>query len=247
MEFEELVGRLRTPSPFDRLELHRDSCALLLIDMQVVAGIDHMLDDATNAGISDHDAREALADMDRRIKAATVQASRVLEAFRARNMTVVHTRVQARTPDCRDVGNLHRLLGLVIPPGHRYGAFLPGVEPRDGELVLPKTCLSIFSGTNVDTVLRNAGVTTVVIVGFFSEQCVTTSARDAADIGYYTFVVEDAVATTTQQIHVQAMDHIRELYAGLLTTDRLLERLPSTGVKGQPAAGVWDSAKRARP
>jgi biuret amidohydrolase len=225
MKYEELLDRLRTPSPFDRLELHPDKTALLLIDMQAIAGIDHMLEEATRQGVSEADAREALADMDGRIKAATIKAGRVLQAFRERDMMIVHTRIVAQSPDCRDVGNLHRLVGLLIPPGHRYAEFLPGVEPLEGELVLPKTCSSIFTGTNVDTILRNAGISTVVIVGFYSEQCITTAARDAADTGYYTFVVEDAVATTTQEIHDQAMDHIRELYAGLLTVDGLLERL----------------------
>ena len=63
------------------------------------------------------------------------------------------------------------------------------MAPIDGEVVLTKTCSSFFTGTNIDTVLRNSDIENVIMVGFYTEQCITTAARDAADTFYYTIVV----------------------------------------------------------
>lgn len=229
MRFEELMTKISAPSPYGALRLKPAKTALLLIDMQVVAGVEPLLEKALEHGISEGEAREALAEMDHNIKAATAQAGRVLEACRQRNMTIAHTRIHALTPDCRDVGRLHKMLGLVIPPGHRHADFLPGVEPLPGEIVIPKTCSSFFTGTHIDTVLRNIGIENVVLVGFYTDQCITTAARDAADTGYYTFVVEDAVHAETSLVHQQAIDHIRDLYAGVVSADELISRLDSIG------------------
>lgn len=225
MDFSDLMQRLSKPNPFDGIRLRPEATALLLIDMQVVAGIEPLMDEAGEAGVPEQDAAEALADMDARIKAATAQAARVLQECRRRGMTIAHTRIHSLTPDCRDAGPLHKLHGLVIPEGHHYAEFLPGVEPQPGEIVIPKTSSSFFTATHIDLILRNIGIENVVIVGFYTDQCITTAARDAADIGYYTFVVEDAVNAQTSEFHEQALAHIRDLYAGVLTADALVERL----------------------
>jgi biuret amidohydrolase len=153
------------------------------------------------------------------------KASEVLQACRQSGLTIAHTRIHSLTPDGRDAGRLHKLLGLVIPPGDHFADFLPGVEPAPGEIVIPKTCSSFFTGTNIDVVLRNLGIENVVLVGFYTDQCITTAARDAADTGYYTFVVEDAVAAQTQEYHQQALDHIRDVYAGVFTAADFIRRL----------------------
>jgi gluconolactonase len=59
-----------------------------------------------------------------------------------------------------------------------------GVEPAGDELVLDRIRMSAFNGTALDTVLRNWGITDVVIVGVW-----TRTVRDAADHGYEVTIV----------------------------------------------------------
>lgn len=42
---------------------------------------------------------------------------------------------------------------------------------------------SVFMSSKIDYVLRNMGVTSLVLVGMITNQCVESSARDAADLG----------------------------------------------------------------
>jgi nicotinamidase-related amidase len=106
-------------------------------------------------------------------------------------------------------------------------SFFEDVRPTEGEIVLPKTCSSFFTGTAIDRILRNIGIENVIIVGFYTEQCITTTARDAADTGYYVYVVNDAVAATTVEVHDAALRAIEDRYAKILSTDKILDKISS--------------------
>jgi ureidoacrylate peracid hydrolase len=90
---------------------------------------------------------------------------------------------------------------------------------------MPKTCSSFFTGTHIDRILRYIGIENVIIVGFVTEQCVSTTARDACDHGYYVYVVSDACATSTKEKHEYELDFISNLYAKILTTKEMTSRL----------------------
>lgn len=72
---------------------------------------------------------------------------------------------------------------MLYPPGSPDSAFLPQAAPVGGG-VLTKTCSGIHVGTQIDQVLRNLGVDKVIMAGFYTDQCISTSVRDLADIGY---------------------------------------------------------------
>jgi len=96
---------------------------------------------------------------------------------------------------------LHRLSqkgcnkqGAFFPgtPGH---AFKPQALPLEGETIVPKDVNSAFIGTDLETRLRAAGIATVVLCGLTTDHCVSTTARMAGNLGFHTFLVEDACAT----------------------------------------------------
>lgn len=76
---------------------------------------------------------------------------------------------------------------------------ITGAEPVGDEIVLDRIRMSAFHGTSLDTVLRNLGVTTVVITGVWTNMAVEHSARDAADHGYEVVVVSDATSSINAQ------------------------------------------------
>ncbi|GAA4622405.1 hypothetical protein GCM10023113_03230 [Cellulomonas oligotrophica] len=65
--------------------------------------------------------------------------------------------------------------------------------------MLDRIRMSPFHGTSLDTVLRNLGVTTVVVTGVWTNMAVEHSARDAADHGYEVVVVADATSSINAQ------------------------------------------------
>ncbi|MEM8923006.1 MAG: cysteine hydrolase family protein [Actinomycetota bacterium] len=78
------------------------------------------------------------------------------------------------------------------------GAFKPGFEPLDDEIVVTKDVNSAFLGTDLEIQLRRRGVDRLVIVGFFTNMCVETTTRMANNLGFDTYLVPDGCATTNR-------------------------------------------------
>ena len=97
--------------------------------------------------------------------------------------------------------------------------------PLENEIVLNKTCSGIVVGTPIDRILRNLGIKNVVVTGFYTDQCVSTSIRDLADLGYKVDMIEDAMAAMSQERHDKALQSIKYIYANCEKTQELIERL----------------------
>jgi nicotinamidase-related amidase len=63
-----------------------------------------------------------------------------------------------------------------------------------------------FFGTDLEIQLRRAGVSRLVVGGFFTNFCVETTVRTAGNIGFDTYLVQDACATTNR-IGPDGVDH----------------------------------------
>jgi nicotinamidase-related amidase len=93
-----------------------------------------------------------------------------------------------------DSRETHSPLKLTEPGG----AFKAGLEPCDGEPVFKNDVNSGFIGTNLDISLRRAGVRRLVVVGFFTNMCIATTVRMAGNMGYDTYLVDNACACTNR-------------------------------------------------
>ncbi len=225
LTLEELLERIKTPFP--KFPIEKDKTALLLIDMQKLAGVEWIVEEAVEKGIPREEALKAVEDMDRRIKEANNNAKKILEACRKKGIPAVHVKIEAMTKEGRDVGRLHRLHKFIIPPGSVWAEFFDEVKPIEGEIVLTKTCSGAFVGTNLDRILRNMGIETLIVVGYYTDQCVETTVRDAADIGYYTILVEDACTTLTEELHNNAIKALKDTYVKVMKTDEVLKEIES--------------------
>ncbi len=110
------------------------------------------------------------------------------------------------------------------------------MQPRDGEQVVKKDSVSVFAGRSADEierVLKQAGVDTLIISGLMTHACVAGAARDAAARGYNVVVSSDATATRDldlrsggrvgyQQLHASALAEIEDTFGDVMTTDQVL-------------------------
>jgi nicotinamidase-related amidase len=115
-------------------------------------------------------------------------------------------------------------------PGH---AFKPEARPLPGETVVNKDVNSAFIGTGLEARLRAAGIGTVVLCGLTTDHCVSTTARMAGNLGFRTFLVEDACATHertgpdgtwfgAEQMHATAVASLHGEFATVTTTAAML-------------------------
>jgi biuret amidohydrolase len=154
--------------------------------------------------------------------------SRILAAARAKGVQVMHTIIEALTADGRDVSLDHRLSNLIVPKGHPLAGPIDELTPIENEIVLPKTSSGVFNSTNIDYVLRNLGVTKLIIAGVVTDQCVDMAVRDAADRGYLVAVPGDACGTYTQARHDGALRAYGG-YCWVTDTDTIITRIKAIG------------------
>ena len=130
--------------------------------------------------------------------------ARLLDAWRARDWPVVHTR-EAHLADLSDCPPAKRLrgaptlrigepgaMGRLLVRGEAGTAIIPALAPRSGEIEIDKPGKGMFWATGLHKLLQARGVTHLVFTGVTTEVCVQTSMREANDRGYEGLLIEDA-------------------------------------------------------
>jgi nicotinamidase-related amidase len=145
--------------------------------------------------------------------------------FRKRKIEVIHTRIQSLTQDGRDRSPGHKRLNLLAPPGSKDAEFLEEIAPVGDEIIINKTASGVFTSTNLEFVLKNMGINTLFICGVYTNECVSTTVRDASDLGFYVNLIEDACTTVTEEFHDFTIKILRDRYARVITTDEAIEEL----------------------
>jgi nicotinamidase-related amidase len=110
----------------------------------------------------------------------------LLEAWRRHGLPVIYTR-----HDSREAGSTLRS----DVPGF---AFKEGLEPLDTEPVFVKEVNSGFIGTDLEETLRRMGISRVVHVGFFTNMCVETTVRMSGNLGFDSYLVDEACCCTNR-------------------------------------------------
>ena len=145
---------------------------------------------------------------------------------------VIFTMIQAQTKDGRDISLDYKLSGTsfdnipTIETPHDE-IFLETLRPDTsgkGDIVVPKTACSVFNSTNLKYLLQNLMVEQLIVCGQFTEQCVQSAVRDAADLGYFVSVVEDACASQSLDQHTRGLQGV-EGFSRILSTRQTLEEL----------------------
>lgn len=76
-----------------------------------------------------------------------------------------------------------------IKPCYWLLQMLEVITPGADEIVLPKTCSSVFQSTNINYLLHNIGVRQLLLCGCLTDQCVEHAVRDACDLGFLVTLV----------------------------------------------------------
>jgi nicotinamidase-related amidase len=145
--------------------------------------------------------------------------------FRLYNLEVIHTRIQSLTHDGRDRGNGHKRLGLIAAPGSKEAEFVEQVAPKGDEIVINKTASGVFCSTNLNYVLKNLGIQSLIIVGVYTNECVETTVRDACDLGYLVTVVHDCCTTVTPELQQASITVVRDRYARIMSTQETITEM----------------------
>jgi nicotinamidase-related amidase len=154
---------------------------------------------------------------------AETNAGRLLAHARTADWGVIHIRHVSHTPGSPLSGN-----GL---------AFKPEVTPLPHEPIVEKSVNSAFIGTDLETRLRTAGETDLVICGLTTPHCVSTTTRMAANLGFTATLAHDACAAfaanadtswaglppmSAENIHISAVSHLHGEFASACSVGDIL-------------------------
>jgi nicotinamidase-related amidase len=166
--------------------------------------------------------------LDRNTKDAVnfLEASkRALVGARQAGWTIAHVHI-AFAADYSDLMRNCRLflktetLGA-LKRGSWGAAALAGFEPADREIVVVTNCNSGFRRTELESELRERGITRVNVMGLATQFSVEHTVRDAADIGFSVRLFADCCASGDMAAHRASLRTLT-LLADVMNSDDAL-------------------------
>ena len=209
-------------------DLHPARTALLVIDMQ--------RDFCALGGYADQ------AGMDvSRLRAPIPAIQALLDRARSLGMLVLHTR-EGHRPDLSDLPEPKRRraeatgapigsagpLGRLLVRGEFGHNLIDELQPRAGEPVIDKPGYSAFAYTDLELILRRRGIEQLILTGVTTEVCVSSTLRQAIDLGFDCVSISDACASSDPQLHAAALAMIEVeggLFGSVTDSTDLLRRL----------------------
>jgi nicotinamidase-related amidase len=155
---------------------------------------------------------------------AAANAAKVLDWFRQNNQdNIFHVQHIASSPE----------LGFFLP--NTEGAELhETVLPLEHENIIVKNFPNSFLKTDLESKLRDKGVTKVVVVGMMTHMCIDATVRAAVDLGFETTLIEDACATRdlsyqekkvpAEQVHYAFVSALNGIYANVISAEDFLQQ-----------------------
>ncbi len=185
--------------------LNEDRIGLLIVDMQYFDAHPDWGEGLTAKRLGVLNAFDEYFEI---LRGAIPKIQQLLAVCRQQGIEVIHIRVAELTDDSRDVGWKQVVRGLAVPKSSKEAELLEEVAPVGDEVVISKSSSGAFATTNLDRVLRNLGLTTLLFTGTSTGGCVESTARDALDLGYDVVIVDDACADSTRRAHLAALDRL---------------------------------------
>jgi biuret amidohydrolase len=156
-----------------------------------------------------------------RLQAAVAPCRAVLAAARKAGLLVIHTR-KGHRPDLSDAPPLKvargdpalRIgapgpMGRILVRGEPGHDIIPELYPIAGEPVIDKPGKGAFCQTDLELMLRNRGIETLLVCGVTTEVCVNTTVREANDRGFRCIVLSDCCASYFPEFHQAGLAMIK--------------------------------------
>jgi nicotinamidase-related amidase len=190
----------------------RGTTAVVLIEYQ---------NDFVSPGGALHDAvREVMDD-----SGMLANSQQVLRVARTAGVRILHVPIMF-APGYPELGEapFGILRGVVdagaFAAGSWGAAFAADLAPEPGEIVVEgKRGLDAFASTNLDFVLRAAGVRTIALGGFLTNCCVESTLRTGYERGYHVIALTDCVAATSRAEHENALRYDYPMFAEPMTAE----------------------------
>ena len=215
------------------------ACALVIIDMQ--------RDFLEPGGFG-----EALGNDVAQLRRTIAPNQRLLAAWRARGLNVLHTR-EGHRPDLTDLPPSKKIrgnaaltigdtgpMGRILIRGEHGHAIIPELAPLPDEPVIDKPGKGAFWATDLHAILQSRGIRQLIVTGVTTEVCVHTTVREANDRGYDCLIPSDCVGSYFPEFQTAALAMIKAqggIFGWVTTSEKILTALS----ENSPAKAAKDT------
>jgi nicotinamidase-related amidase len=141
------------------------------------------------------------------VASAVPNATALARAFREHDLPVVLVNVTGRAPGRSDVDSRGGHGSTpTLPSG--WADIIDELEPRPDDHLITKRRRSAFHDTGLDTLLRDLGITQIVLAGVSTSSGVESTARSGHDHGYHVVLATDAMADPDPDAHRHSVEHV---------------------------------------
>lgn len=116
-------------------------------------------------------------------------------------------------------------MGRLMIRGEHGHDIIDELKPVTGEHVLDKASYGAFYGSNLEEILRAAGVRRLAITGVSADVCVHTTLREATDRGFDCYYVKDAISTFDPEVRRACEIMVEQeggIWGSLVTVDQMI-------------------------
>jgi biuret amidohydrolase len=195
-----------------------------------------------------------------RLKAAVQPCAAVLAAARQASILVIHTR-EGHRPDLTDAPPMKvergdpalRIgapgpMGRILVRGEPGHDIIPELYPKSGEPVIDKPGKGAFYQTDLELMLKNRGIDTLLVCGVTTEVCVNTTVREANDRGFRCIVLADCCASYFPEFHDMGLKMIKAqggIFGSVSSSAPVIAALSTEQSMTKAFAKRWQGIKRA--
>jgi biuret amidohydrolase len=162
-----------------------------------------------------------------RLRLPIPNISRVLKAVRSSNIPIIYTRQYriAKEAEESPVESALPSTSLKDEPGWEIVSEL---EPRPTDTVLDKTTCSVFVSSNLDKLLKDRSITTLIFCGNTFDVCVHSSLRTANDLGYKCITLGDCCGAVNDNLYNWSLESIQVeggVFGSVINSSDIVETL----------------------
>lgn len=193
------------PSRQNKFKFNPEKSALLIIDLQ-----EFFLSKESHAFVP-------------AAKIIVPNVNSIIKEYRKHDLPIIFT-FHALEHDEKP-GIMERWWGDLLKANNPLSRIHSSINWKESDIILRKSRYSAFIGTNLDQILKNMKIDTLVITGIMTHLCCDSTARDAFMKDYEVYFVVDATATDDEALHVSSLKTLSDGFVMPIKTDSVLKEV----------------------
>ena len=156
-------------------------------------------------------------------KAIVPNINAMIEEYRKQGYPIIFTRHVLK--DNENPGIMGKWWRDVLRISNPLSNIHSSLSWTENDITLHKSRYSAFIGTNLDQILKDKDIKTLVVTGIMTHLCCESTAREAFMKDYAVYFVVDATAADTEALHVSSLRTLVDGFAMPVKTNTILREV----------------------